>query len=113
MHIGKRIKEKRIEKGWTQRELAARMGYTNHSTLARIETGHVEVTQSRIVQFAEVLDTSIAYLMGYEDTDKEKSAETDGLSESKIKLLDFVKSVPEDKAELILQVMRTIVESDR
>lgn len=45
--------------------------------------------------------------------DKEKSAETDGLSENKIKLLDFVKSVPEDKAELILQVMRTIVESDR
>lgn len=45
--------------------------------------------------------------------DKEKSAETDGLSENKIKLIDFVKSVPEDKAELILQVMRTIVGSDR
>lgn len=111
MNIGERIKEKRIEKGWSQRELAARMGYNNHSTLARIETGHVDVTQSRIIQFAEVLNTSIAYLMGYEDK-KEKSDQDDGLSENKQKLIDFAKSVPEDKAEMILRVMRSILEVD-
>lgn len=33
-------------------------------------------------------------------------------SEKKIELMDFVKSVPEDKAELVLQVVRSIVEYD-
>lgn len=70
MAIGDRIKEKRMERGWSQRDLAARMGYSNHSTLARIETGDVDVSQTRIVQFAEVLGCSIAYLMEWEEVQK-------------------------------------------
>lgn len=70
MAIGDRIKEKRLERGWSMRDLAARMGYSNHSTLARIETGDVDVSQTRIVQFAEVLGCSIAYLMEWEEVQK-------------------------------------------
>ncbi len=45
--------------------------------------------------------------------EKEKpTVQDDGLSENKRKLIEFAKSVPEDKAEMILQVMRTIVEAD-
>jgi repressor LexA len=76
MTIGERIKEKRKEKGWTQRELAAKMGYSHHSTLARIETGQVDVSQTRIVQFAEVLGVSIAYLMGWIEEETEKKNDT-------------------------------------
>ena len=65
--IGQRIKEKRIEKGWSQRDLAAKMNYSNHSTIGKIETGKVDIPQSRIVQFAEVLNVSVAYLMGWEE----------------------------------------------
>lgn len=72
MKIGERIKEKRKEKGWTQREMAAKMGYTHHSTLARIEAGQVDVSQTRIVQFAEVLGVSVGYLMGWVDEEAEK-----------------------------------------
>lgn len=36
----------------------------------------------------------------------------DGLSENQRKLIEFAKSVPEDKALMILQVMKTIVEAD-
>ena len=67
MSIGQKIKAKRQEKGWSQRELAQKMGYTHHSTLARIETGKVDVSQTRIVQFSEVLNVSVAYLMGWEE----------------------------------------------
>jgi repressor LexA len=65
--IGERIKIKRKEKGWSQRDLAVKMNYSNHSTVGKIETGKVDIPQSRIVQFAEVLNTSVAYLMGWDE----------------------------------------------
>ena len=43
---------------------------------------------------------------------KEKPTEYDGLSEKRKALIDFAKSVPEDKANMILKVIRSIVESD-
>lgn len=42
----------------------------------------------------------------------EKPTEYDGLSEKKQALMQFAMSVPDDKAEMILRVMRSIVESD-
>ena len=67
MNIGERIKLKRNEKGWSQRELAAKMGYSNHSTVGKVETGKVDLPQSKVVQFAEVLGVSVAYLMGWQE----------------------------------------------
>jgi transcriptional regulator with XRE-family HTH domain len=43
------------------------MGYSHHSTVARIEAGKVDVPQSRIVQFADVLNVPISYLMDWEE----------------------------------------------
>ena len=110
MTIGQKIKEKRLERGWSQRDLAKKMGYSHHSTLARIETGKVDVSQSKILQFAKVLDTDVAFLMDWDK--KEKSVEDDGLSSNTKQLIEFVKSVPEDKVDLILRVMKSIVEDD-
>lgn len=66
MSIGQKIKQRRTELGWSQRELSDRMGYNNHSTITRIESGKVDVPQSRIVKFSEVLGVSIGYLMGWD-----------------------------------------------
>lgn len=44
--------------------------------------------------------------------DKKESTENDGLSEKRKALIDFAKSVPDDKAEMILRVMKSIVEAD-
>jgi transcriptional regulator with XRE-family HTH domain len=67
MSIGQRIKQRRTELGWSQRDLAAKMDYNNNSTIARIESGKVDIPQSRIVKFSEVLGVSIGYLMGWEE----------------------------------------------
>lgn len=67
MTIGERIKQRRTELNWSQRDLAAKMGYNNNSTITRIEGGTVDIPQSRIVQFSEVLGVSVAYLMGWEE----------------------------------------------
>lgn len=43
---------------------------------------------------------------------KEKPTDNDGLSEKRKALIDFAMSVPDDKAEMILRVMKSIVEAD-
>ena len=65
--IGKRIKEKRESLGMTQEELAQRLGYKNKSSIAKIETGTNDIVQSKVVEFADVLDTTVAYLMGWDN----------------------------------------------
>ncbi len=67
MTIGERIKKKREELQLSQRDLAEKMNYSNHSTIGKIERGQVDVSQTRIVQFAEVLHTDVSYLMGWEE----------------------------------------------
>lgn len=67
LNIGDRIRIKREELHMSQTELAKRMGYKSRTTIGKIETGVNDVTQSNVVKFAEVLNTTIAYLMGWED----------------------------------------------
>ena len=71
-------------------------------------TGVSAVTAQKIASY---FDVSVGYLLG-EEEQKEKPVETDGLSEEMQALIDFALSVPEDKAEMILRVMKSIVESD-
>ena len=79
MTIGGRIRQRRIELKWSQRDLAAKMGYSNNSTITRIESGSVDIPQSRIVQFADVLGVSVAHLMGWEEMQKNNDTITDAI----------------------------------
>lgn len=71
--IGKRIKEKRIELGITQEDLASKLGYKSKTTIAKIENGTNDITQSRVVDFANALNTTPAYLMGWEEPESQSS----------------------------------------
>lgn len=44
--------------------------------------------------------------------EKEKPITDDGLTDNMRTLIEFVKTVPEDKADLILKVIQSIVEAD-
>ena len=65
--IGERIKERRIARGLSQNELAIRLGYKSRSSINKIEMGHNAITLSKVERFAEVLGTTVDYLMGWED----------------------------------------------
>lgn len=71
-------------------------------------SGVSAVTAQKIASYFGV---SVGYLLGEEEK-TEKPAQEDELSENIKKLVDFVKSVPEDKAEMMLRVMKSIVEAD-
>ena len=65
--IGKRIRAKREELHMTQEELAKLLGYKNKTTITKIENGTNDIVQSKVVEFAKALNTTIPYLMGWEN----------------------------------------------
>ncbi|MBR7184559.1 MAG: helix-turn-helix domain-containing protein [Clostridia bacterium] len=67
MEFGKRIKARREAIGMTQDELAAKMGYSSRSSIAKIESGTNDIPQSKIVAFATALNTTTSYLMNWSD----------------------------------------------
>lgn len=60
------IRKLRLEKGMAQTELARLTGYTDRSSIAKIEKGEVDLTQSKIILFAKALDVKPGELMGWE-----------------------------------------------
>ena len=61
------IKERRRDLGLSQEELAKKVGYRDRTSIAKIEAGEVDLSQSRIDAFAQALETTPAYLMGWDD----------------------------------------------
>ena len=64
----KNIKAARIAAGLSQEQLAQAIGYTDRSSIAKIESGKVDLPQSKIAAIAEVLHTSTAELLKEDDT---------------------------------------------
>ncbi len=106
--VGDNILYMRKRLGMTQEELATRMGYKSKSTINKIELGINDIPQSKIVKFAEVLGTTPAYLMGWEETNNEEknSPEEPILSEGEKMLLDLFRRVPSEQQQLVLQMIR-------
>ena len=68
MTIGERIREKRESMGMTQEDLAFKLGYAGRSSVNKVENSE-EVSMKKVKMYAEALNTSVAYLMGWEEPD--------------------------------------------
>lgn len=69
MEIYERIKQLRLEKGWTQTDLALRTGYSDKSSIAKLEKGIGDLTASKVSQFAKAFGVSSAYLIDGKEED--------------------------------------------
>ena len=100
--IGKRIRSRREQLGMTQEELASRLGYKSKTTIAKIENGTNDLVQSKVTEFAKVLDTTPAYLMGWTQLDgnvvNEKEPELTARDEK-----DIAKILEQTKEQLLSQ----------
>lgn len=56
--VGNIIRQRRIELGMTQDELAQKLGYKSRSSINKIEMGANGISQSQIKDFAAALDCS-------------------------------------------------------
>lgn len=83
MSIGQRIKQQREAIGMSQEELAQKLGYRSRSTINKIESGINDITQSKVIEFAQALGTTPAYLMGWED-ETEKQTKSNATLENNI-----------------------------
>ncbi len=114
MEIGDVIKSARLAKGLTQKELGEMVG-KQKSAIAKYEKGIVvNIKRSTLQKLAIALDLKGSDLIpDINEQEQEKPiVYDDGLSENVFKLIEFAKTVPEDKAALVLQVMKSIVEAD-
>ena len=81
------------------------------SSLQRYATGvTTKIPLDVIERLSKVFNVSQEYLMGWDEA--KQPTENDGLSEKRKALIDFAMSVPEEKAEMILRVMKSILEAD-
>lgn len=96
--IGKRIRLRREELGMTQEELASRLGYKSKTTITKIENGTNDIVQSKVIEFAQILNTTPAYLMGWSESLSDKSPELTARDERDIKKdLDSLREKLENK----------------
>ncbi len=61
------IRRRRKELHMTQKELADKCGYTDHTTINKMENGLVDVTLGRLKMIAKALDTTIFDLLEGEE----------------------------------------------
>jgi transcriptional regulator with XRE-family HTH domain len=99
------------EKGVKGARMCSDLGFSK-SLMTDLKSGRKKGVNAETAQkLASYFGVSVGYLLG-EETKKEQPTEIDGLSEKRKALMQFAMEVPEDKAEMILQVMKTILKND-
>ena len=107
MNVGSLIKQARLAKSLTQEELAEKVG-VQKSAVAKWENGRVsEIKRSNLKKLSEALGLNPNQLL---DETKEKSAtpKDAGLSKEMQELIDCIKTLPDDKVQMLLQVAKSI-----
>ena len=109
--VGENISIMRKNLGLTQEELAIKMGYKSKSTINKIELGINDIPQSKIIKFAEVLGTTPAHLMGWNEETEKNPPEEPKLTEGEKMMLDLFRLVPEEKQQMVLEMIRVALKT--
>ncbi len=107
MTIYDRIKMLRESQGLSQQELATRLGYKSRSAINKIELGLRDISQSKVEAFAKALNTTPAYLMGWED--KISSYSDDELDQ---KIIEVFNRLSEEKQKQALDYLAFLASQD-
>jgi transcriptional regulator with XRE-family HTH domain len=81
MNVGERIKQRRLELGLSQDELAKKVGYKSRSSINKIELSR-DLPLRKVEVMAKALETTPAYLMGWASADYVLSDEENLLIET-------------------------------
>lgn len=64
MLVKERLIQAREKKGYSQAEIARRLGFTNNSMYCRIENGKKNASLSVATDIADILEVSLDWLLG-------------------------------------------------
>lgn len=87
-----RIRELRKERGWSQADLAEKVGYADKSMISRIENGKIDLKLPQLEEFAKVFGVPSSELVG--DVGEEDAA-TYFLDDFARELAQFIHDNPE------------------
>lgn len=101
------------EKGIKGGRMCTDLGFSK-SLMTDLKSGRKKGVNAETAQkIASYFGVSVGYLLGEEEKEEKPTVNDDELSENLQKLIDFAMSVPEDKQELALKLLRTIVEDEQ
>ena len=105
--FGKRVKMRREEIGMSQDELAHKLGYAGKSFISKVESGINEIPQSKVPLLAEVLRTSVPYLMGWNRDMQDRT----GLTEEERQIVAYYRSLNRTGKDIVDKTIQGIVDS--
>lgn len=116
MTIGDRIKQRREELNLSQEELAHKLGLRGRSSVSKVEKTGDRMTSTLIKAYADALECTPAYLMGFEDTSYEtkfsfENASLIGKIRNDKELTDALKvyfSLSEDKKKYAVNLIKML-----
>lgn len=107
MTIGQRIKQLRVQKGFSQEELGEKIG-VKKAAINKYETGIVvNLKRSTLIKLADALDTTPVYLM-WGDDDQTKPADT-ALDELDNELLKLASKLTDEQKRRQIEILKDIV----
>lgn len=106
--LGSRLKALRAEKGWSQSELAEKVGADGRQ-ISRYENGHITPSAEVLVKLAQELDCSVDYLLLEEAPRRPIGIEDSDLAE---RLGDLKLLTDEDRAS-VLHILDALLAKNR
>ena len=103
--FGERVRERRLELGLSQDELAKKLGYSSRSTINKIENGTNDVVQTKVVDFARALETTISYLMAWDETPLSKDMLVMDLNEMEKTLIKTLRKSDKLTKQMVLRTL--------
>lgn len=100
--FGKRVKARRKAMGLTQTDLALRMGFKSKQAISHIEAGDRNLKQSQVAALAAALGVTPAYLMGWEDTEREKMIR---------EIHDLLDQLSDEQEQAVLTFLQAMISS--
>ena len=101
--LGQRIKLLRKQKNWTQKELARRID-ASHAQLNKYESGQNTPPLDRLALLAEVLDTSVDYLIGGHHNGQPPIQNI-----RLIQRLQTIETFDQEERELVIQLLDAVI----
>lgn len=120
MKLYENIKKRREALNMTQAELAELVGYSDKSMISRVENGLIDLSQTKIMAFAEALRTTPTALMGPVDEPDDyyvspvvrAYAEKMANNPKYQVLFDAAANVPPEDIDLVTQLIERFSEHD-
>lgn len=107
MTLYENIKRYRMQRNMTQDELAIEVGYSSRSMISRVERGDVDLSESKVNDFARVLRVTPQTLMGW---DSETNA---GTENALIEIMQYeARKLTKEQQGLIIQMIKQMQKQD-